>query len=1277
MKLFFLFLSSLISLFSSSVLSRQGEPGETFAVHPNAYLKADRIDAAHAVSAGAQQTIFYQDFESDLPEWAMGDFRETNGLMWHADTFNAYSGSSWWCGNSAYGGYLNSHYQVMTTPDIDLSGTMAPDLSFMHYYATEYDSTLTPEENRWDGCHVRISIDGGQTYHLLNPVGGYDPPDSLWAWDWHHEIVPGGYGGWHGFSAGWKPARFDLSPYAGQSVRLRFIFASDAAVDVQNDARLWGWFVDDITIKDGQNILFFDDAGDSPNLTPFILSEGSGCYPHHSGITEIDYHSPTHCWHCDNDTSITNRLITPWISLPAGDHRLFLSYWIHTDMPDSNGDNDDYLDDFYAVEYSQDELIWHRLTYDYARKNLGSDIGWVEMRPGLNWNGTLNLQAFVGEKIKLRWIVFNDNNHDGGRGSGLFLDDIEITQAPLRPWTVDDDGPADFNSIQEAIQNAFSGDTIIVKDGLYQENITINKPLTIRSENGASQTIIEALNSKNHAVEIITPSVVLSGFTIKNATEHSRAGVYMSRASNCFISENSICNNFYGLYVYTGCKNTVVAFNDIIDNKRGMALYPNDNIVYMNNFDNDVNVASGTSYKWFSPSKQEYFYRNEAYISALGNYWSDYQGVDSDGNGIGDSKYSEANDNYPLISPYDHYTLYTLTYHPAVEIKVGDKVTFQADITSPTGGKNIIYSWQLGDGAVKTGKIINHAYTAGDFYTVRCRVFVDSDTFRLKPIHILVLPFAVKKISEDETGTLYRLGRGDHLDMDNGTVVWSCYDGNDLEILFYDGNAVRLLTDNKDEDIAAQNAHGYLTYQHGINLYLETEYHFYLFHSLRSHWIKDNSTSADIILYDGATNRTFSDSIAFNYWEQVYLAPTQYSDVLYTYDSGGSEVSRTVWTYHYIHFLQDQLSADHLDHGRVVWIGKEAVDDLGRIMYYDGQSVSYLTDGQMEVQHPRFYHDGILWRGHDGNDWEIFLYDAGTTTPLTNNDQDDSFAGGDGNGWYSGSDSTELYLLKGKEVIQLAAHPAGMFDFFIKNDGAVWCARDQTDSDIFLYDGQSILPLSTNDLPDISPSISDGQVVWTGYDGVDYEIFYYDGSNTLQLTDNSHDDVKPQIACGRIAWEAFDGDDTEIFYYDGTNIHQLTDNDIEDDLIQFDGTSILWQDDQTDIYLFSLTSICSLPQSDESLVPLAYRLENNFPNPFNSETLIKYVLPHPAFVRISIFNSIGEKIRTLVHARKMVGHHQIAWDGRNDSGCPVSSAVYFYKMQANSYTKMHKMLLLR
>jgi len=93
--------------------------------------------------------------------------------------------------------------------------------------------------------------------------------------------------------------------------------------------------------------------------------------------------------------------------------------------------------------------------------------------------------------------------------------------------------------------------------------------------------------------------------------------------------------------------------------------------------------------------------------------------------------------------------------------------------------------------------------------------------------------------------------------------------------------------------------------------------------------------------------------------------------------------------------------------------------------------------------------------------------------------------------------------------------------------------------------------------------------------------------------------------------------------------------------------------------------------------PAAYALSQNYPNPFNPETRISYALPLNAHVTIEIYNTLGQKVRTLVDADKTAGTHEVIWDSRNDGGQVVGSGLYFYQMQTPNAKLTRRMILMR
>jgi hypothetical protein len=93
---------------------------------------------------------------------------------------------------------------------------------------------------------------------------------------------------------------------------------------------------------------------------------------------------------------------------------------------------------------------------------------------------------------------------------------------------------------------------------------------------------------------------------------------------------------------------------------------------------------------------------------------------------------------------------------------------------------------------------------------------------------------------------------------------------------------------------------------------------------------------------------------------------------------------------------------------------------------------------------------------------------------------------------------------------------------------------------------------------------------------------------------------------------------------------------------------------------------------DEETLPTEFLLSQNYPNPYNPSTKIKYSIPKSSQVTLKIFNSLGEDIETLVNEEKPVGTYEVNWNAAN-----LPSGVYFYQLRAGEYTAVRKMILLK
>ena len=94
--------------------------------------------------------------------------------------------------------------------------------------------------------------------------------------------------------------------------------------------------------------------------------------------------------------------------------------------------------------------------------------------------------------------------------------------------------------------------------------------------------------------------------------------------------------------------------------------------------------------------------------------------------------------------------------------------------------------------------------------------------------------------------------------------------------------------------------------------------------------------------------------------------------------------------------------------------------------------------------------------------------------------------------------------------------------------------------------------------------------------------------------------------------------------------------------------------------------------TEQNGVPRQCELAQNFPNPFNPSTTIRYGLPTRSQVTLTVFNTLGQQVARLVDGELEAGYHEVQLDGKN-----LSSGVYFYRIQAGNFTSIRKSLLMR
>jgi parallel beta-helix repeat protein len=288
------------------------------------------------------------------------------------------------------------------------------------------------------------------------------------------------------------------------------------------------------------------------------------------------------------------------------------------------------------------------------------------------------------KKVSFFWIVFV-----------LFiisfngcLDEIFTNESNI--IYVDASVGGDFTSIQDAINASTKNHTIFVFSGIYKENIIINKTVNIVGEN-VNTTIIDGKGSSDVIYISIDGKANISGFTIMNSGEsgspnndagidicsdynnitgnnitNNKNGIYSTYSQYNNFSHNTITSNSdYNIYLYSGSNHNMI-FNNILsksscslrikgskynkinknlftDNQKGMyfccgAKY---NIVFNNEFIKNSEFHA-----------DDYVGGNQWSYNNIGNYWDDYNGNDIDGDGLGDTSYTNfrnGQDDFPLI----------------------------------------------------------------------------------------------------------------------------------------------------------------------------------------------------------------------------------------------------------------------------------------------------------------------------------------------------------------------------------------------------------------------------------------------------------------------------------------------------------------------------------------------------------------------------------------------------------------------------------------------------
>lgn len=114
-----------------------------------------------------------------------------------------------------------------------------------------------------------------------------------------------------------------------------------------------------------------------------------------------------------------------------------------------------------------------------------------------------------------------------------------------------------------------------------------------------------------------------------------------------------------------------------------------------------------------------------------------------------------------------------------------------------------------------------------------------------------------------------------------------------------------------------------------------------------------------------------------------------------------------------------------------------------------------------------------------------------------------------------------------------------------------------------------------------------------------------------------------------------------------------------------------------DGFIYKLGSTNPSGLNESNPLPKEIKLNQNFPNPFNSSSEITYSIPKNSFVNLSIYNITGQKVRSLINNLQESGEHKAIWDGTDDFGTGMSSGIYFYELALPDQRMIKKMILVQ